>query len=463
MKIYSGTYGNDTLESNSLTANLLKFPEISSTLVRQYPQYSVAYMVDGLGRFAKKEKLIGDHKFQWPVLGRTNRPSTCTGTFSGTGAGHTAITFETEENYLNPNDIVRLKDKSQGVIIGLPTQTAGGYTYTMKLQDPTQVGNATVNTAVAFATGATVGKIGTLFAERSERGYESKVFPDWYVNYVGISRKADSLSGSALTDVTWIENNGSKLWYFTQERICRDEFMREREYNDWYGISTMDENGNPTIFDEDGRPLIGGDGILRQIDSANIDTYNGVLTAKRLTNFMAMLGLSTGKKGTHWFVYTGTAGKVAFHEAMVDYAVPGGNLVYNAQTGKEMALGADFVTYFALGYKMTVVHTPMFDDPNIHTDIDAASGYPKESFRMVFINADVVDGESNIERLVKGAEGFNRSFTVKYIPGMINPFEKGAVQSMIASNSRDAFSVEYLTECGLIIRNTLSCGMLVFA
>lgn len=463
MLFKKGTYGNDTLESNALVTNLLKYPEIGTKLIRQFPQYSVAYFVDGMGRFAK-EKLIGDNKFQWPILGRNNRPSTCTGTFSGSGAAHAAFTVEFEENYLNPNDVVRFADKNQGVVIGLPTQSSGGYTYTFKLQDPTTAGTASV-AAAALAAGVTVGKIGTLFGEGSERGYESHNYPDWYVNYIGISRKADSLSGSALTDVTWIENNGSRLWYFTQQQECQDQFMYERELDSWYSISTMDPNGNPTIFDTDGKPLIKGDGILRQIDSANIDTYNGVLTASRLTNFMAMLGLNTGQKNSHWLVYTGTAGKVAFTQAMEAYAMPTGNLVYNAEAGKEFALGGNFTTYYALGYKMTLVHAPIFDDPQIHgNDIDSATGYPKESFRMVFINIDINSkGESNIERLVKGAEGFNRSFVAKYLPGMINPFKGDSVKEMIASNSRDAFSVEYLTESGVIIRNPLSCGMLVFA
>ena len=98
-KIHSGTYGKDSIESNSLVANLLKFPEISKVMIRQFPQYSLNYFVDGTGRYAKEE-MIGDQKFQWSVLGRLNRPSTLTGTNSGNGVAGAVFDVEMEENYI---------------------------------------------------------------------------------------------------------------------------------------------------------------------------------------------------------------------------------------------------------------------------------------------------------------------------------------------------------------------------
>ena len=459
MRFYKGTFGNETMESNALVTNLLKYPEIERKLTFQFPQYSLSFFVDGTGRFAK-EKLIGDTKYQWPILGRTTRPSTCTGTFSGNGSGHAAFTVEFEENFFNPNDVVRFADKNQGVVIGLPVQSAGGYTYTFKLQDPTNTASVA---AAALAAGVTAGKVGTAFTESSERGYENHVYPDWYVNYLGITRKSKSISGSAMTDITWIENNGSRLWYFTDQAICEKDFRYERELDAWYSVSTMDPNGNHTMFDTNGKAIVKGDGILRQIDAANIDTYNGTLTHTRLTEFLNQLILNTGGKGTHWMVYTGRGGAIAFHNAMENFVMPNGNLVYNAATGKEMTLGATFNSYAVLGVRMTLVDTPIFDDPNIHgNDIDPISGLPKESFRMVFMNFDYdkLEGQSNIERIVKGAEGYNRGYIMKYIDGMSNPID---FKSMRASNSRDSFAVEYLSESGIIIRNPLSCGMLVFA
>ena len=91
MKFHKGSYGKETVQSNALVTNLLKYPEIAKTLIRQYPQYSLNYFVDGTSRFAKEE-IIGDNAFKWAVLGRTNRPSTLTGGGAGTGAGNASFT-----------------------------------------------------------------------------------------------------------------------------------------------------------------------------------------------------------------------------------------------------------------------------------------------------------------------------------------------------------------------------------
>jgi len=95
MKYNKGTYGKDTVQSNALVTNLLKYPEIATTLIRQYPQYSLNYFVDGTSRFAKEE-VIGDNSFKWAVLGRTNRPSTLTGVSTGNGLANGTFTFDTE-------------------------------------------------------------------------------------------------------------------------------------------------------------------------------------------------------------------------------------------------------------------------------------------------------------------------------------------------------------------------------
>ena len=68
----------------------------------------------------------------------------------------------------------------------------------------------------------------------------------------------------------------------------------------------MDANGNSTVIDNQGRPIVKGDGILRQIDAANVDTYNGQLTEKRLTDFLAQLALNTGNKNINEFLIIAT-------------------------------------------------------------------------------------------------------------------------------------------------------------
>jgi hypothetical protein len=459
MRFHKGTYGKETVESNSLVANLLKYPEIASVMIKQYPQYSLNYFVDGTNKFAKEE-MIGENAFRWTIMGRLNRPSTCTGVNAGNGANNTTFTVEFEENYLNPNDDVLFPDGNIGHVMTEPTQTAGGYTYTFKLA--TSDANAAVDVAGgALSAGKTVGTVGNSFPEGSDRGFENHVYPDWYINHTTTSRKSKAITGSALTDVTWIENNGQRLWFFTDEVMCRDEFMYQKELDSWYGKTTMDLNGNPTLFDAQGRAIVKGDGVLAQIDGANTDTYSGQLTEDRITDFLAQLSLNTGNNSATWVVHTGTAGRVAFHRAMKDLVMPGGNFPYSPNTGGEQKLGVNFTTYSALGSTIVLAHNPLFDDPHLHgNNIDPATGYPKESSRMVFLNQGSTNGVSNIERKVKGAGGINRGMITKYIAGMVDPFDQ---KSMRAANARDAFSVEYLCESGMIVRNPLSCGQLKYA
>tara|TARA_R110000787_G_scaffold81538_2_gene176753 strand:+ start:6893 stop:8266 length:1374 start_codon:yes stop_codon:yes gene_type:complete len=457
MKFHSGTYGKETQESNALVTNLLKYPEIAKTLIRQYPQYSLNYFLDGTSRFAKEE-LIGENAFRWPILGRLNRPSTCTGVITGTGVGNSTFTVEFEENFLNPNDVVRFAGEEQAIVMGEPAPSVGGYLFSFILQtnDP-----LAVIAPASVGAGLTANTVGSAFPEGSDRGYENHVYPDWYINHIGIARKSKSITGSALTDVTWIENNGQRVWFFTDEKLMREEFLYQKELDSWYSTSTMDANGNSTVIGTDGKPIVKGDGVLRQIDAANVDTYNGQLTEKRLTDFLAQLQLNTGSQEKHWMVFTGVAGKVAFHEAMKDLVYPAGNLVYDAQVGADTEIGVNFTSYNALGSRLTLVHNSLFDDPNLHgNNIDPVSGFPKESFRMVFLDMGTTDGVANIERKVKGAAGMDRGMIIKYISGMVNPFNQS---SMEAANSRDAFTCEVLCESGIIVRNPLSCGQLVFA
>jgi hypothetical protein len=456
MKFHTGSYGKDTIENNSLVTNLLKYPEISKALIRQFPQYSLTYFLEGTGRFAKEE-LIGDNQFKWSILGRLNRPSTCTGTFAGTGVGHAVFSIEFVENYLNPNDVIRFKNGEQAIILDSGTPSAGGTTYTMKLQtnDPT----ATI-TSSNYAAAETVNTVGSVFEEGSEKGYENHVYPDWYVNYLTTSRKAKSITGTALTDVTWIENNGQRLWYFTDQNLVMEEYLYQLELSRWYGRSTMDVNGVSAVSDANGNPLVAGDGILAQIDAANTDTYTGTLTEDVIVDFIANLSLNSGKKNNQWMVFTGTAGKVAFHRAMRDLVFQGSSLIYDMDAGRNLELGVHYTTYNALGHRITLVHNPLFDDPQLHTDLDPVTGYPKESYRMVFMDMGVTNGESNIEVKVKGAGGVDRGMIVKYIPGMVNPFDQ---KSMVASNSKDGFTCEVLSESGLVVRNPLSCGQLIKA
>lgn len=449
MKISQGTYGKDTQDYNALALNLLKKPEIAPTVLRLFPQFSLQYFVDGSNSFAN-EQVIGSNKHEWFMLGRLNRPVTMTGVFAGNGAASSAFTFETEQNYLNPNDTVKFKDGNIAIIMQEPAVSAGGYTWTAKLLDSLK----TV-AAASFTQGETAGKVATAFSENSERGYENHVYPDKFDNYLTTHRKSSSITGGAATAITWVERNGSKLWMHQDAYNQMQEFMYEREKDSWYGIRNVDANGvSPIIDPKTGKPIYTGDGILRQIDGANTDSYNGNLTEKKITKFIAHLRLNSGYQSADYKVYTGTGGFYLFDQAMKDFWVETSNAPIPGKSG-DVSTGLGFKVYSTLGCRITLVHNPIFDDMNINTDMDIVDGFPKESYRMVFLNMGAHQGVNNIERKVRGADNINRSMVVKHIAGMTNIDDPS---SLYAQNSRDNFDIQFLSESCISVRNPLSCG-----
>src|SRR3990167_1932219 len=454
MRIFQGQYGSSTLSENNLAQNQLMYPQISKKMILEYPQYSLTYFTEGLGRYAK-EVIIGDKQFKWWIRGRLSRALTATGTVSGTGAGHTVFTVEFLENHANPNEIIKFKNGEAAIITGEPIQSAGGWTYSMILQ--TTSTTATI-TASNYTNGVQCGITGNAHIEGSEKGYGNLVFPDQYTNYLAIARAGGDITGSALTDITWIESGGQRLWYWTEEEQIKEQFFYRLELSRWYHKCNMDANGNPLVF-IGGKPIVTGDGLLAQIDGGNVAAYVPGLTERQITNFLADLRYTNGQKTANYIVHTGTAGRREFQQAMKDYYIGNGVLFYDADAGGTIKLGGDFMSYRAMGLTMTLVHNILFDDPTIHLDL-APDGYPKESYKMVFTNFDMLpDGVSNLETLVKGAEGMNRGYIVKYIAGMVNPFNQ---KEILASNSKDAFGVEYLSESGIILRRPKSCGILQY-
>ena len=493
MKTKTGSFGVDTQASNSLVANLLKYPEIGSTLIEQYPRYALTYLLEKTGRHANV-KVMGDKSFEWKVLGRSNRAITAHTSYSkSSGSSAAEVVFieaQAEGALLSVHDVVMdsagnvgqvthalaanastevAGNKPTVVTTSASSSSTGGYGY--KINFPN--GHA----AITVASG--IGVIGTAFGEGSlgTQVSEYVTYPDTYKNWLTLNRRKLSITGAALTDVTWIENNGSKLWYFTAEKLFTDEFMYQLELQRWFGKTNMtdtdadDYPGHSGAFASGDNALM-GDGILAQIDAANLGTYNPGTGANEglsedvLARFIAKLSRNAkSPEGNEWVVFTGTEGRYQFHKAMKDLSVGAtaatGGTMQSMKTGSDIALGVNFVSYYVLGNKMTVAYCPVFDDVNVHGA--TASGAAGDgsggtmSGKMVFLDFSSVDGVPNIQLVAKGTDGMDRNYIKKYIPGMVNPYDQ---KSMLAANGNDSFECQIMSESGVIVRNPLSCGVL---
>jgi len=484
MKTTSATFGLDTQMSNSLVDAMLKYPEISSTLIEQYPRYALTYLLERTGRFANV-KILGDKSFEWKVLGRTSQavktPESHNKSASANYATYAAATdtIGVDNQYLSKHDVIRVgSDVGQiiavqstagtddGVDVLKPTATqsinsATGYIY--KVYWPK--GHA------AIAADVPVARIGSAFGEASKGIHVSEhtTYPETHKNWLTLNRRKLSISGSALTDVTWLENNGSKLWYFTAEKLFTDEFMYQLEMQRWFGVANVSSASDyPGDSGTVGGGNLMGDGILAQIDGANKGTYDvsAGLTEDKLAQFIAELSRNAkSPEGNEWVVFTGTEGRYQFHKAMKDISVgesdATGGSMQSMKTGSDVSLGVNYVSYNVLGNKMTVAYCPVFDDVNAFGN-DAKGSYVTSgtgtmSGTMVFLDFSSVDGVPNIQLVAKGHDGHNRNYIKKYIPGMVNPYDQN---SMLAANGDDSFTCQIMSESAVIVRNPLSCGVL---
>ena len=486
MKVYSAKYdASYNTAENSLVSNLLKYPEIAKKVIELYPRYTTTYLLEKLG-FGASEKVLGDNSFEWKSMGRYRQKQTLdsglTLASDGAVAIGEAISFDVKDNtdgnvcMINKNDIIRI-GSFQYHVTGVTPGTGSEDHATVACT--AMQGHA--NSAVIAAAGDVVAVIGNAFTEGSSGSDvgEGYAYPETRKNYVTISRKKLVIDATDLTDVTWVEHNGHRLWFFTKEQQTEAQFMYDLEVMRWFGKSSMSGDiTSPGGAQTQGANLpVIGDGILQQIKGANTLTYgttgsatDATLSEDKLLEFIGNLSLnSENATGNEYVVFTGTQGKIQFHKAMKDLLFSSGtnaSSVLVDKFGQDVQVGANFSTYMALGNKITLAHCPVFDDPNVapapgYANDDAVgnafSSAASLSGLMVFLDMGSTQGVANIELIAKGAEGTNRNWVKKYVPGMINPYDS---KSMLAASGDDKFECHWLTQSGIIVRNPLSCGIL---
>jgi len=476
MKVYNAKYDPAyNTADNSLVNNMLKYPEIAKKIIELYPRYSMTYLLERLG-FGASEKVIGGSSFEWKIMQRYKAPAGLDAAYAVNASVGTVGTIKissadgaNEYCMLNVNDVIRFESGATALItaVGSIDAADGGSTdVTIKHIDAfnfSAAGASAADTEVVAVIGSAFGQ-GSLGDEVGE-GY---AYPETHRNHLTLSRRKCKINGIDLHDVTWVEHNGHRLWYFTKEQQMTDQFMYELELNRWFGKSSVSgdiqypgDSGSVA----NGLPIM-GDGILAQIASANQFTTAGLgITEGELLKFIGTLSLSSLKAtGNEYVVFTGMQGMIQFQQAMTAHLATMGSAssLIASKSGEGVAVGTNFTSYSALGNNIKLVHNPCFDDPNVATMTSGISGTgfntAQLSGLMVVMDMSVQDGVANVELISKGAEGYNRNYVKKYVPGMINPNDPS---SMMAANGNDTFECHILSESGIIIRNPQSCGVIM--
>jgi hypothetical protein len=110
------------------------------------------------------------------------------------------------------------------------------------------------------------------------------------------------------------------------------------------------------------------------------------------------------------------------------------------------------------GIELTLVHQPLYDNVVDNRKLHPVSGKPISSYRMTFLDTSSHDGEPNIVKVVRK----DREMVMWYTGGSVSPSEGHAKsRGTLRSNAKDGYSVHFLSEVGIMLKNPTSCGELI--
>lgn len=482
IQVKEGKWTQTCTTDSDLMNNQAKYPalrgileyadqrEISTLLVSgAVGPYGVGQVTTKIGDLSTKKE-IGDNAYRFDIMGRIQRPSTIN---QQVGASQTDGTFQLSmaDNNLYPGMNVLFHGQGfQARVMSNPTGGPGNYIYTFKSPDGTVFSWA--NHVSGQGANKTCFGGYTSYGEGSLRGYGNSFFPDTFIQHTTIQRKACKITGSAASNVLWLEYDGPKGkfggWYFEQIRQGKAQLAVENEFGKWFGLSTMkDDNGRllskSRLQDyETGYDIVMGDGVIPQLAGGNETAgsgVNGEATSDDITDMMTTLEKkSNGVRGLTWLCITGTDGyanaqiqmqnlagnqNIQIHQMVTQNSRPG---------GAEVEIGFDYSRFNVNGNSVTFIKHPMWDDETRFTE-RGADGKLLQSSMMVFMNMGTANGK-NCEILAKGANGISRASVEAYINGL-----SGDASRMVQS-SEDAIKYELLREDMICVYNTQSCGII---
>lgn len=478
--------GSFTATTMSLSDAMLLRPEISNKVVELFKnKCSLTAFLQSKGKTRKDisntdtfkiDNVYGNPKVMWPLIGypekvvHQTRSVTVNGSTpsNGTqvGLGQTEFEIYIDDPYFNPGDIVTLEERFKQIYIkteAFPI-APGEWRYTAMINGKNLTNfilfDTSVSTGKLLAAGHEMGRMSTKFREMSLTGYESHNYPEWYSNRMCIQRIKASISGSAFKSKMWIEHQGKMIYWNLQEYRLMEKAHMFRENDIIYGMATTDVDDINYVFDEDGKPVQSGDGIIEQIDGSLKRNYtlepDGTMDISYIDDLLQDCKLMAGSDGVLEVVMAGgQAATGAFEKTMRNIYKYEPSMI-TKKTNDGLEVGADFVAYYHNGVRMIPLQVSAFDAPNLPSTYNSLTGRKNESYRMMVLNTGITDGgQNNIELITLGNGEGNRAFTKKYINGM-----EGNTVTDVASTSLDGLAIQVLMESGALVRNPFTCGML---
>jgi len=475
LQLYRTKYFSDLVDENMLSNALMTKPyEVSTVLSYIFGRYensSIDFLTSGLGKTVVTE----NRQYEWPVMIESDKAivirqakwqgAAITAALTP-GINGTPIQLWLAEKWFGPGAILEMDDKEFQVIVqGTPYQDGTDWVYTVVMADGQAASFIPPSLLVA---GSQVSRLGSAYSEYSETAdivnYQT---PFKLRNHLTTMRLSYDITGSAAASVMVIAMRDPKtkktsyLWSDYQEWVALRQWYQTLDRELVYSKYNANADGTTDLMGENGRPIYIGAGLLQQISPSNKKTYT-TLTANVLEDFL--FDLSYNILGTNERKFVALTGEMGMKE--LDRVLKAKASAYSlidthfvTGTGQDLTLGGQFTTYKMLnGVELTLKHFPLYDNINYNRKLHPVSGKPLESYRFTFLDFGNRDGESNITKVVRKG----REMVQWYTGGSVAP-GAGFASSIntLRSNAKDGYSVHFLSEQGIMIKDPTSSGELI--
>ena len=365
---------------------------------------------------------VTDVQFTYPTMGRLDKAcplvESCVAGGSvnaaaSPGLNNSEFKLRFGDNWIKRQYILTSPRGVQAYVLGDPEKIGDVYEYTLQLDAVTD--DAFVPDS-ELASGMAWAELNVNVPESESRPSESKsVAPGEYKNQLGFTKVSLSWAGNAAEKVMKINVKTDKgetnvwmdffMWQFEKR------WLEELEHMYWYSRYNRKDNGTITLKDKlTGKVIPRGSGLLEQIQNKSTYTqlsYDGI--SKRIGQ--ALFGIDDAESMAIT-LYTGKGGIREFDAAMkeqgkqitTDFSGIADKFVIGS--GREMMLTGFFNGFYHVdGYIVKVKHHPIFDTGRIAQAQKASglvhpdTGFPLESYRMVYIDDASIDGQPNIQHV----------------------------------------------------------------
>ena len=481
LQLYKGKYFSDLVDENMLSRALaIKPHEVSSIVSYVFGAKDTGYssFIDILTGGLGKTMAIEQREFTWKVMIESDRAVTIrSAKWNGTeitaanidtitaGLGNTPIQLWLEDKWFGPGAILEFDDWNYTVrVSGEPYQDGNEWVYTVFVADGQ---SDSYIPGLYLLPGKQVSRQGSAYEEYSEEAdilnynshFEMK-------NCLTTLRLSYDITGTAYSTVMAIAlrnpetGKTSYLWADYQEWVALREWYKRMERMLIYGKYNANLDGSVSLMGSNGRPVYTGACLLQQISPANQRPYT-VLTADIIEEFLFDLSYNVlGTNERKFVAFTGEMGLREFDKVLKQKA-EGMRLidtVFVTGSGQDLKLGGQFKTYaMTNGIELTVKYASCFDDLIHNRKLHPVTGKPLESYKFVIVDFGTRDGEANVVKVArKGRElvMWNTSGSVAPGAGYAKSITTGR------SNAKDGYSVHYLGEVGIMLRDPRACGIL---